>query len=75
MFCVHDNANARCSSLLNEVEKEKQRRIYSLSSVSWWSFEVLGFIAILFVMLLIVVYDVLLTLGDMRVLKSVYSHN
>ena len=75
MFCVHDNANARCSSLLNEVEKEKQRRIYSLSSVSWWSFEVLGFIAILFVMLLIVVYDVLLTLGDMRFLKSVYSHN
>lgn len=75
MFCVHDNANARCSSLLNEVEKEKQRRIYSLSSVSWWSFEVLGFIAILFVMLLIVVYDVLLTLGDMRFLKSVYSQN
>ena len=75
MFCVHDNANARCSSLLNEVEKERQRRMYSLSSVSWWSFGVLGFVAILFVMLLIVAYDVLLTWGDKRFLKSVYSQN
>lgn len=49
--------------------------MYSLSSVSWWSFEVLGFVAILFVMLLIVAYDVLLTWGDMRFLKSVYSQN
>lgn len=49
--------------------------MYSLSSVSWWSFGVLGFVAILFVMLLIVAYDVLLTWGDKRFLKSVYSQN
>ena len=75
MFCIHDNANARCSSLLTRVEKERQRRIYSLSSVSWWSIEVFGFVAILFVMLLIVMYDVLLTWGSMHFLKSVYSQN